>query len=432
MQNTERSPTGTMPSAEWYFYNPNTLSFGFTEFMKKWGRRKLEDNWRISDKQSISMIENEGAISIGDEKDVKVDSATKALTPRDPAFYLKDIPLTDEKKAESLESIMEALNNLGYIYKEQLHDYPRSKEAYMSLNERFPESKYRLQAMYALYKMYSEANDTEKAGYYKSQIIENYRDSDYAMVLIDPEYFIKRAALQNESTAFYEQTLVAYKEEQFYRVLLNADRARSLYENDTMLMPRFEFLRAIAVGRLQTVDSMALALDKLIKTYPKSPVSAKALDILRNVNKEFDLKMDVPEAAGDTLQKKVEEFPFVFDEGTAHLVMIITSGKSVKTDPLKVRISDFDERNFSLKKLIIKSLVLDNDRSLISIGNFDNLADANDYYNAILSSDYVFGSINKLNVEVYPISLTNYPVFYRNKDTKQYSRFWEKNTQKAK
>ena len=35
----------------WYFYNPTTLSFGQAEFLKLWGRRKLEDNWRRKNKQ---------------------------------------------------------------------------------------------------------------------------------------------------------------------------------------------------------------------------------------------------------------------------------------------------------------------------------------------------------------------------------------------
>ena len=35
----------------WYFYNPATLSFGLSEFRKKWGKRKLEDDWRRKDKK---------------------------------------------------------------------------------------------------------------------------------------------------------------------------------------------------------------------------------------------------------------------------------------------------------------------------------------------------------------------------------------------
>ena len=32
--------------SQWYFYNPTALNFGYSEFEKKWGIRKLEDNWR--------------------------------------------------------------------------------------------------------------------------------------------------------------------------------------------------------------------------------------------------------------------------------------------------------------------------------------------------------------------------------------------------
>ncbi len=57
----EQAVSGTGPGnqglpvgGKWYFYNQQTKDFGYAEFVKKWGRRKLEDLWRISDKQTIS------------------------------------------------------------------------------------------------------------------------------------------------------------------------------------------------------------------------------------------------------------------------------------------------------------------------------------------------------------------------------------------
>ena len=38
---------------KWYFYNTNALSTGFTTFVRKWGRRKLEDNWFLSQKMLV-------------------------------------------------------------------------------------------------------------------------------------------------------------------------------------------------------------------------------------------------------------------------------------------------------------------------------------------------------------------------------------------
>jgi len=46
------APRGGLPNQEsmFYFYNPTTVAFGKNEFLKIWGNRKLEDNWRWSNK----------------------------------------------------------------------------------------------------------------------------------------------------------------------------------------------------------------------------------------------------------------------------------------------------------------------------------------------------------------------------------------------
>ena len=44
------------PSATWYFYNTSSLSLGYSEFMKRYGRRTLEDNWRRSNKESYTSL----------------------------------------------------------------------------------------------------------------------------------------------------------------------------------------------------------------------------------------------------------------------------------------------------------------------------------------------------------------------------------------
>jgi len=55
LQNQGNRPTETnnQSGATWYFYNQTTVSKGMTEFTRKWGMRKNEDNWFISDKRSL-------------------------------------------------------------------------------------------------------------------------------------------------------------------------------------------------------------------------------------------------------------------------------------------------------------------------------------------------------------------------------------------
>jgi tetratricopeptide (TPR) repeat protein len=53
--------TGSRPmnsatsSGKWYFYNPSAKSFGQPEFKRRWGTRKLEDNWRRKNKQVMDL-----------------------------------------------------------------------------------------------------------------------------------------------------------------------------------------------------------------------------------------------------------------------------------------------------------------------------------------------------------------------------------------
>ena len=41
--------------AQWYFYNPTTVTQGISEFQTRWGRRNLEDNWRRKNKGTFEM-----------------------------------------------------------------------------------------------------------------------------------------------------------------------------------------------------------------------------------------------------------------------------------------------------------------------------------------------------------------------------------------
>ncbi|MBM3436334.1 MAG: tetratricopeptide repeat protein, partial [Bacteroidetes bacterium] len=58
---------GQTGSGAWYFYNPATISYGLSEFRKKWGNRVLEDNWRLSNKQATYEPKEEEALALSDK-----------------------------------------------------------------------------------------------------------------------------------------------------------------------------------------------------------------------------------------------------------------------------------------------------------------------------------------------------------------------------
>jgi tetratricopeptide (TPR) repeat protein len=437
--------SSTMPGStpSWYFYNQTSLTRGATEFRNKWGNRQLEDFWFIKNKQSMMSEEEaqqqelleyftkEELANLSQEDIEKLLEERKSGAPADTAryqpthigYYLQQLPFTPKQKEEANEMILQALNNIGYIYYDNLEDYNNSIDAYTELNERYPENEHELSSWYYLYKMYNEKQDREKAEYYKNLILNKYPDSNQAKIIIDPEYFIKEQEKGMESANLYSKTFEAYKKGQFQRVRMNVEKARELCPDDTLLMPRFEFLDAVSIGQLEVVDSMAYALYRLVQNYPESSIKPHAMEVLLKANEMYNLGLPV-ESARQKEKEPEKEYPYSYNPDEEYYVMIICNSKSVRLNPLKVRLSDFNKENFRMLQLEIKNVLLNKQETIITIEEFENKAKAEDYKTAMFLTDYLFGGINEEQYKVMLISKKNYPIFYNNKNVDEYLEFW--------
>ena len=437
--------SSTMPGStpSWYFYNQTSLTRGATEFRNKWGNRQLEDFWFIKNKQSmmseeeaqqqelleyftkeeLANLSQEDIEKLLEERKSGAPADTARYQPTDIGYYLQQLPFTPKQKEEANEMILQALNNIGYIYYDNLEDYNNSIDAYTELNERYPENEHELSSWYYLYKMYNEKQDREKAEYYKNLILNKYPDSNQAKIIIDPEYFIKEQEKGMESANLYSKTFEAYKKGQFQRVRMNVEKARELCPDDTLLMPRFEFLDAVSIGQLEVVDSMAYALYRLVQNYPESSIKPHAMEVLLKANEMYNLGLPV-ESARQKEKEPEKEYPYSYNPDEEYYVMIICNSKSVRVNPLKVRLSDFNKENFRMLQLEIKNVLLNKQETIITIEEFENKAKAEDYKTAMFLTDYLFGGINQEQYKVMLISKKNYPIFYNNKNVDEYLEFW--------
>ncbi len=429
-------PTNSTGSS-WYFYNPTSVSKGVTEFTRKWGMRKNEDNWRISDKRSLAAVmsgEDEGDELEGKDGKTPQDSLSNvSYTNHDRGYYLQDLPFTMEQKEVADSLIADGLYHLGFLYMDRLNDLPRSIESYEQLDTRYPGNEKELPSWYALYKMYKDLSDEEKSLIYKGKIFDKYPTSSYAEFINDPSYFEKLQAQGKEASEFYAKTYEAFEQGQFYRVKMNTERAMSLYEADTALMPRFAFLHAVAEGRLVAIDTMAFSLYNLVRTYPQSSIRPYAMQVLENINEEYHLGLVLTEIdnerGGDEPEVK-RASPYVYEPNSEHFVMIVCDSKTVRVDPLMVRISDFNKKEHRTRTFNVKSVVLDDDHSIVTIGSFDSESKAADYITSMFINDYVFGGIDKTKYTIIPISIKNYPIFYQSKDLEEYNTFIEETNNK--
>ena len=435
----EKNPMEATSTAggSWYFYNQTSVSKGITEFTRKWGMRKNEDNWRISDQRSLAaaMKGESGDEKKEEGKEGEGGKETASLTNHDRGYYLQDLPFTPEQKEVADSLIADGLYHLGFLYMDRLSDLPRSIESYEELDRRYPNGKQELPTWYALYKMHKDLGNEEQSLIYKGKIFDKYPTSSYAEFINDPTYFEKLQAQEREASDFYSKTYEAFEQGQYYRVKMNTERAMQLYETDTAFMPRFAFLNAVAEGRLTSIDTMAFRLYNLVRNYPQSSITPYARRVLESVNEEYHLGLvltDINKKEGGDKPEVKKEAPYTYEPNIEHFVMIVCDTKSVRVDPLMVRISDFNKKEHRTRSFNLKSVVLDDARTLITIGNFDSQAKATDYITSMQISDYVFGGIDKAKYQIVPISSKNYPVFYQAKNMDEYNTFMESNNNNSK
>ena len=437
-QNNRMQNRNMQQGGGWYFYNPTAVSMGYSEFIKKFGRRKLEDLWILSNKQFIADFDEDQTEEGQAAADsLAADSTTVApeTDPKKREYYLQDLPLTEEKIAESNKLIEEALFKMGFIYKDGLKDNEKSIETLEKFVQRFPESEHLLQAYYQLYKNYEQVPDQEKADYYKNLIVKEFPDSDYARLIIDPNYNLVLEAQLNAAKDFYEQTYEAFTAGQYYLVINNYSEALEKYP-ESPLLPKFEFLKALALGKVQNYDTLVSSLRYLVDSFPDSDVTPLAEDIISRFSKDEEGNLVLNEKpVGDTLGnggsgsgETGEELntPYTPAPDAVHFFLLIVDGTKTNINALKIRLSDFDSKYFRTQQLKINSIIFKDEMQMVTVGNFESGEKAMTFYESIEKNPYITSQFEGTNYDMMIISVDNYPIFYREKDVETYLKFFEK------
>jgi tetratricopeptide (TPR) repeat protein len=424
------APSGSA-TGSWYFYNPSATSNGFSNFARKWGHRKLEDNWFLSNKAIVSEIpetptDTTSDIIAGADTTKGKKAGPKSKNPKERAFYLQDIPFTAAKIKISNDTMIQAYYNLGFVYAEGLNDYPHAIEAFQTLNSRFPDNKFTVQTYYELYMLYKTLENQPKSDTFKNVILTRYSETDFAKLLVNPNYYKEVQSRRKEVNNLYLDTYTAFTNQQYYMVINNADIAMQKYPGDTALIPRFEYLKALSIGKIEVVDSLVAGMQRILVKYPKSPVhplAQKVLDYLKNQrNSKGEPILSDSTALPETVSKL-----YVFNANSTHFFILIADNNRVDISALKIKLSDFNTKFFSLENLQVNSLLLDGSQEMITVNNFDNDEKAMDYYGSIQNNPYIFTKLeNAGGFSDFVISADNYPVFYRNKDVNKYLQFFIK------
>lgn len=282
------SKGGKENKGKFYFYNITSLGYGQTEFRNKWGNRELEDDWRWSNKSRARAIETTGEAVTANEN---VGSTSTDEEKYSLEFYLKQIPV-DVAIIDSLKTERNFANyQLGLIYKEKFKENLLAAGKLETVLKSEPEERLVLPTKYNLYKIYEEEGSS-LASEMKNNIIENHADSRYAEILLNPDAVLTGSSDSPE--ARYETLYKRYKNQEFLNTITGAEENISRYTGDP-IVPKFEMLKANAIGRLNGFEQFKEALNYVALTYPNNPEGKKAEQMVSEQLPKLEVKDFSPE-----------------------------------------------------------------------------------------------------------------------------------------
>ncbi len=260
-----------------YFYNVRVAGFGEQEFRRVWGNRTLEDNWRLSDKQSL-IANNADANNPLIEAKVPIDDSEKF----DLDYYLSGIP----KEQSAIDSIAvlrnDAYYQLGLIYKEQFKEYQLAADRLETLLTLAPKENLILPIKYHLHKIYANF-DVEKSNTYKEEVVSNYPDSRYATIILNPDEILAYDSKVKTPEDVYNEIYCRYDFQHYEEVYLRSEKAVQQFK-DLPIIPKFELLKAYAVKQTKGIDAFKKAIDFVALSYPNTVEGKHAIKLRDDMN----------------------------------------------------------------------------------------------------------------------------------------------------
>lgn len=413
--NVLKSVSGS--GSSWYFYNQQQLLFGFSDFQKKWGIRKLEDNWRRSNKQVMTNFSGEND-SLGGN--IVADADTSGPT-KSKYWYTKNIPSTPEKVEASKLKIIEAYYDLGLVFKEQLMDFNKAIWAFETLNQKYPGNKYEATCYYQLYRIYVTLKDQTNSEKYKNLIFSKYPNSDFATLIQNQQQSAGVKNKLDKIEAYYETTYEAYSNGNYTEALSRCISADTLIAK-SKFKPKFALLKSLCVGHLKPVDDFEIALKQVIADYPKDSVSIRANELLAVINK-IKLGDKSPEIDKSDTTKSI------YKKGLdkAHYFVLIFDTKGMNTEQQKTALADFNTRYYESKNYTNSYMPFGKNKGMITIRSFNNSKEAINYFTTIQSDNEVFKNLIPDTFTYFIISDENYSILFKEQDTTKYVEFFAQN-----
>ncbi len=431
----------------WYFYNPTNIGLGKSEFQRKWGRRKLEDNWRRKNRSTFNLDDIE--IALEEDSGDGISSQSQKKDPKTKEYYLVDLPMTKAAMVKSNERIMKGLFQAALVYEQKLNNKEKALESLEILLERFPENPYLLSTYYHCYAINKSLNRTAKSEFYKQKIIKEFKGSEYAKALSDPNYQSKLDAEYQRANLLYAKAYEEFQNYYYFKVLTLCNEGLLRYP-ESELRPRFLFLRALSIGRTQNVNTFKQSLDQILKSNPTKEIeqttrailaglekgavpvvyTAKDMEMARQNRLLRNWRIEGDQAMVEVKDEKAkEEKPkslYKFKADDEYYFVLMFSKNDGDPNRTLFNVSRYNSDAYDSRTFKVDRLSLDKDQIMIMVKGLKDKDDALNYFNGIITNGKAFSGLEDVDYRNFVISKPNFDQLKKTKEVDQYLDFYTK------
>ncbi|MDD4529121.1 MAG: hypothetical protein PHX48_04520 [Bacteroidales bacterium] len=453
--------------SSWYFYNLTTVQAGKAEFIRIWGQRKYEDNWRLSDRQQsfefeeidMDSTQTDQADSLDENGNPKSPQLAANKNPESKEYYTKDIPRTQEKKDSIHSEISKALLEAGYIYYQGLSNNGKAIETFLNLQKRYPTYPTTLPSSYHLYKIYDKIGQTPNANYYKNKILKEFPESEFAMMIQNPDYWQEISSINSESDKIYNEVYNTYTLKDYQQTIAQAKQAI----NDLHFgpyIPKLLYLEAISKGKIYGIDSLMNDLNLIVYNYPQHSITPTIENQLKYLSANYNIasqnltykekplenknqinqytKSENPNNKDTVQDNKTEIIDHTISDedildaeslvyryrNMEHFYVIIFDDDKLNSSEIKIKFSDYNSKYYKSDNLKLTSMLFTMSEQMITVNRFESIEKAMSYYKDLISNNEVLNDIDPTLFKHFIISTQNYPTFYNRKNIPAYLKFF--------
>ena len=422
---------GTSTST-FYFDNSLALQQGALEFVRTWGNRPLQDNWRR--KAALTQAANQVANPTTPGGPLDTNSSSDSTYFPSVESLLASIPKSPEQLKKANSELEESYFELGKVLYIQLKEPQRSQDYLEQLVQKYPNTLKKPETYYLLYLGEKELNGDFNQ--YIQLLNQEFPESPYTFSVNNPEAGVGNQA-SLASAKGYEQAYEAYYSGK-YRVA--RELIFSTLENYplTRNTDKLVLLNAMVSGKLESREQFKTKLEEFIQVAKDSELIVLAEAMLRPLLSEEELRpkekvtqtskeISISEEKGE---RKIEETaakesPYKATNDQTHIIILALSPAEVESAKnLLGDLEAFHSQTFGNARLRTGNMNISAQQSLFIISPFSNSEKAMTYLNSFQEKFTTLGLAEETKTKAFFISIENFQVLNKTKDLEEYLQFF--------